>query len=125
MPGKDKYLSVAKALKREMDNASFQFKSMNIAELEERATEIGGPGMHVTKDEGAKLMTGCLQDVGLTIFPLLENAPEDGYVRIMRSGSLLATILVNLQTPGPGSDEDLAVLINRIKRRDLPPAVEQ
>ena len=119
MAAKDTYLTIAKSLKREMDSARAGFKSINVVELQERAKEAGGAGMHVIKDDGAKLLTECLADMGLTVFPPLVDAPEDGYVRIIRSGSLLGTVLVNLQTPGLGSDSDLAALLNRIKRRDL------
>jgi|GEM_PF-2043047 len=119
MAAKDRFLTVAKNLKRELDSARAGFKSINIAELQERATEVGGEGMHVTRDEGARTLTECLRDMGLTVFPALEAAPDDGYVRVIRSGSLLATILANLQTPGTGSDSDLGLLLNRIKRRDL------
>jgi len=118
MAARDKYLSVAKGLKREMDSARAAFKSLNVADLQDRAKEVD-PGLHVQRGEGARVMTECLREMGLTVFPPLENAPQDGYVRIIRSGSLLANILVNLQTPGPGSDMDLAVMLNAIKRRDL------
>ena len=63
-------------------------------------------------------MTECLSEMGLTVFPALGQVPDDGYIRVIRSGSLLGNILVNLQTPGPGSDADIAALITRIKRRD-------
>lgn len=118
MAARDKYLTVAKVLMREMNCARAAFKSLNVAELQERATEVD-PGMHVERDEGARVMTDCLREMGLTVFPPLENAPQDGYVRIIRSGSVLANILVNLQTPGPGSDQDLALMLNALKRRDL------
>lgn len=119
MAAKDKYLTIAKSLKRELDAARAGFKSINVNELQERAKEIGGDGMHVMKDEGAKTLTECLRDMGLSVYPPLESAPPDGFVRVIRSGSLLATILTNLQIPGVGSDADLGALLNRIKRRDL------
>lgn len=119
MAARDKYLTIAKNLKRELDAARAGFKSLNIAELQERAKEVGGDGIHVTKDDGAKILSECLSEMGLTVFPPLAAAPIDGYIRIIRTGSLLGNILVNLQTPGTGSDADLANLINRIKRRDL------
>lgn len=121
MAAKDKYLTIAKNLRRELDSARAGFKSLNVADLQERAREIGGDGMHVTKDEGAKLMSECLREMGLTVYPTLDLVPQDGFVRLIRTGSILGTILANLQTPGPGSDADLGALINQLKRRDLTP----
>ena len=119
MPSKDAYVTIAKSFKRELDTAGLGFKSYQANEIQERAREIAGEGAHVLKDEGAKSLGECLRDQGLIVYPKLDDLPEDGYVRILRAGGLLASILINLQTPGKGSDTDLAQLINRIKRRDL------
>jgi hypothetical protein len=97
MAAKGKYLTVAKNLKRELDTALAGFRSINVADLQERAKEAGGDGMHVIRDDGAKLLTDCHRDMRLTVFPALENAPQDGYVTVIRSGSRLATVLANLQ----------------------------
>lgn len=45
MAAKDKYLTIAKNLRRELDSARAGFKSLNVADLQERAREIGGGGM--------------------------------------------------------------------------------
>ena len=76
--------------------------------------------MHTGGRDAAEKLENALLQEGLLIFPSIAEAQEnDGYVRLIRSGTVLAGILNALRFPGEGSDEELSLLLGRVKRQSL------
>jgi len=112
----DDYRAVAQAIKRELDSYRLAFKTLQAKDVMERLRERGENVHTKGKDVSEKLETALLQE-GLITFPSLQDATEsDGYVRIVRSGTVLAGILNALRFPGEGSDEELSLLLGKVKR---------
>ena len=116
MPSKDDYRKVAIQIKRDLDSYRLAFKTFNLAEISRKLKDIAGDGAHNKgEDTFGELESAFLQE-GLLIFPSPVRAEEDGYVRVIRSGSVLASILNALRFPGEGSDDELADMLGKIKR---------
>jgi len=106
MPTRDQFLSFAKRIKGEMDSQFIgTLKTTGITEDD------------LNQDDGRHSLKTAMQDLGFKIFPSLDQARLDGFVRVIRAGSVLGAIVSNLETPGPGSDRDLARLLNELKHR--------
>jgi hypothetical protein len=119
---RDDYLSFAKRIKSEMDFHQQSFKSYEWPVFVGTAKTAGITEDELSSEEaGLHSLRTAFQDLGLKFFPEPKLAQLDGYVRVIRSGSLLGAIVSNLETPGPGSDRDLARLLNELKRRTGPP----
>lgn len=113
----DDYRAVARSIKRELDSYRLAFKTLQSRELLERLRERGDNAHVKGEDASQKLETALLQE-GLITFPSLRDAVQgDGYVRLIRSGTVLAGILNALRFPGEGSDEELSILLGKVKRQ--------
>ena len=113
----DDYRAVARSLKRELDSYRLAFKTLQAKDVMERLRERGENAHSKGKDVCDKLESALLQE-GLITFPSLQDASEtDGYVRLIRSGTVLAGILNALRYPGEGSDEELSLLLGKVKRQ--------
>jgi hypothetical protein len=113
----DDYRVVARSLKRELDSYRLAFKTLQAKDVMERLRERGENAHSKGKDVCDKLESALLQE-GLITFPSLQDASEtDGYVRLIRSGTVLAGILNALRYPGEGSDEELSLLLGKVKRQ--------
>lgn len=116
MPSKDDYRKVAKEIKRELDSYRLAFKTFNLVEISRKLKEAAGNGAHSKGDDTFDELEAAFLQEGLLIFPSPTRAEEDGYVRVIRSGTVLAGILNALRFPGEGSDDELASMLGKIKR---------
>jgi hypothetical protein len=114
---RDDYLSFAKKVKGEMDYYKEGFYSYEYATFIGTAKTSGISEEDLDTDDGLHSLKTAFQELGLKFAPEPKQAKMDGYVRVIRAGSLLGTIVSNLETPGPGSDHDLANLLNELKGR--------
>jgi hypothetical protein len=115
MATKDDYRQVAKAIKREMDQDRLAFKTYQRDRFTTELKARAGAGAHAKgKVTDEDIESAFLQE-GLLIYPPLSMAEKDGYTRVYRSGSRIAGILNAIRFPGGGSDEELAILLGRLK----------
>lgn len=114
MASKDDYRQAARKLKEQLDKTHSAFKTIQLAEIGAALNLHAGAGGQIKGATGAAEMETALLDEGLLVFPPLGSA-TDGYVRLYRSGTVIATILNAIRYPGSGSDEDLANLISKVK----------
>lgn len=119
MATKDQFRTVAKNVRRELDTAHQAFKTYNVRDLQRMVKDVAGESANVKGDSFAEDLEEALLHEGLLAFPAISDKivrDDEGFTRIIRSGSLLGGILNALRFPGPGSDQDLAQLLGRIKR---------
>jgi hypothetical protein len=113
---KDDFRQVAKAIKRELDQDRLAFKTY---QRERFATELrarAGSGAHKKGTTTDADMGWAFMQEGLLIYPPLDaDTASDGYTRVFRSGSRIASILNALRFPGGGSDEELAILLGKLR----------
>lgn len=117
MANKDDFRIVAKGVKVELDSYRMAFKTFLLQDITKRLQLTAGSGAQIKgADTFEKLEMAFLQE-GLLLFPApAEAEEEDGYIRVIRSGSVLASILNSLRFPGEGSDDELAIMLGKIKR---------
>jgi hypothetical protein len=90
VPTSQDFQRVARAVKRELYGRQLGFKTYPCERL---ITELnGGSGGHICEDIWKGLGAAFLQE-GLFIFPGLEEAKGNGFVRVFRSGTTMAHIL--------------------------------
>ena len=90
MPTSQDFQRVARVVKRELYGRQLGFK---IYPRERFVTELNvGSGVHVGEDIWESLGTAFLQE-GLFVFPGLDEAKENGVVRVFRGGTTMAHIL--------------------------------
>jgi hypothetical protein len=118
MPTKDDYRKVARIVKKALDVDKQAFKTYQrndvLKELKAVAGVGAGVGAHKGEDTWNELEE-AFNNEGLLVFPPFSKTEEDGYTRVFRSGSRIAAILNAIRFPGGGSDEELAVLLGRLK----------
>jgi len=115
MAKKDDFRSVARIIKKELDNDRLAFKTYQRERFTTELKAITGSGAHAKGEDGfAELESAFLQE-GLLAFPSLNETEEDGYTRIYRSGTRIAGILNAIRFPGGGSDDELSTLLGRLK----------
>jgi len=110
MPSKDSYRTAAKKMKQLLDSEHSAFRTVQAKEITGAVQSAAGSGGH-----GGAEMESALLEEGLLVFPSLTQQPSDGYVRLYRSGTVIANILNAIRYPGSGSDNDLAQLIAKVK----------
>ena len=115
MPTKDDYRKVARIVKRELDMDKQAFRTYQRDSFTTQLKSISGTGAHPKGgDTWAELEAAFIQE-GLLVYPPLGDTEEDGFTRVFRSGSRIAGILNAIRFPGGGSDEELSVLLGKLK----------
>lgn len=117
MAKKDDYRQVARMIKRELDDDRLAFKTYNRERFTTALKSVAGTGTHKTGDSIDDEIESAFAAEGLLIFPSMGQVEADGYTRVFRSGTLIASILNAIRFPGGGSDEELANILGSIKRR--------
>lgn len=115
MTTKDDFRQVAKAIKRELDQDRLAFKTYHRDRFGSELTTRAGAGAHKSGGTTDADLEAAFMQEGLLIFPPLGATEKDGYTRVFRSGSRIAGVLNALRFPGGGSDEELALLLGRLK----------
>lgn len=119
MPSRDDYMNVAKQIASHMNAFRLAFKSYNTSELNEMLAAVAGPGARVTGDDTSESMKTCLLERGFMIFPDIKSA-DDGYIRVIRTNSIVGSLLNAFRYVGANGDEELARLLTALKRRNRP-----
>ena len=119
MASRDDYMNVAKQIGSHMNAFRLAFKSYNVSELNLMIESVAGAGSRITADSTSEHLKTCLLERGFTIYPEIKNA-EDGYLRVIRANSIVGNLLNAFRYVGPNGDEELARLLNVLKRRSRP-----
>jgi hypothetical protein len=114
MPNKDHFRSVARAVKKELDLDKLAFKTYQRDKFITELKAVAGAGAQKGSDTFDEIESAFVQE-GLLVFPPLASTEEDGYTRVYRSGSRIAGILNAIRFPGGGSDEELSLLLGKLK----------
>lgn len=119
MPSRDDYMNVAKQIASHLNAFGMAFKSYNVTEFNEMLAAVAGSGARVTSGDSAMQIKTCLLERGFTIFPDIADA-DDGYVRVIRTNTIVGSLLNAFRYVGPNGDTELAGLLNALKRRSRP-----
>jgi hypothetical protein len=116
MPTKDDFRKVARLIKRELGGDRLAFKTYQRERFTTELKEVAGAGAHSKSGDTWQELEAAFSHEGLLVFPPLDSTEEDGYTRVYRSGSLVASVLNSIRFPGGGSDEELATMLGKVKR---------
>lgn len=119
MANRDHYMQVAKQIADYCNSFRLAFKTYQVSDFDAMIQAVAGPGARVRGVDTSEQLRSALLERGFTIFPAIEDA-EDGYVRVIRTGSLVANLLNAFRYVGQNGDTELANLLNHIKRRQRP-----
>ncbi|GMU61118.1 MAG: hypothetical protein AMXMBFR34_28810 [Myxococcaceae bacterium] len=115
MASKDDYRQAAKKLKASLDEKHAAFMTFQLSAIEDALHGKAGTGSKASGNKSGAEMEAALLEEGLICYPPLTSPPTDGYVRLYRTGTMIANILNAIRYPGSGSDQDLANLITKVK----------
>ena len=100
---------------RQLDIDKLAFKTYQKDKFTTELKAIAGSGAQAKgADTLEELETAFIQE-GLITYPSLAKTEEDGFTRVYRSGSRIAGILNAIRFPGGGSDEELSLLLGKLK----------
>lgn len=116
MASRDNYMQVATQIANNMNAFRQAFKTYNISDFDAMIKAIAGEGSRVSTDDTSEHLKNALLERGFTIFPAIKDA-KDGYVRVIRSNSIVGSLLNAFKYVGSNGDAELANLLNQIKRR--------
>jgi hypothetical protein len=116
MASRDDYMKVARQIAEYCNSFRLAFKTYQISEFDAMMKAIAGEGGRVSSGDNAELLQAVLLERGFMVFPSI-NESEDGYVRVIRTGTLVANLLGAFRYVGPNGDAELADLLNHLKRR--------
>lgn len=119
MTTRDHYMQVARQIANHMNAFRLAFKTYQVNEFNEMIRAVAGDGSRVSGEDTSEQLRMALLERGFTIFPAIVDA-EDGYVRVIRTNSIVGSLLNAFRYVGPNGDEELARLLNTIKRRTRP-----
>lgn len=118
MTTRDQYMKVARQIADHLNAFRLAFKTYQVAEFDAMIKATAGESARVSgKGDTSEQLRTALLERGFTIFPAIEDA-EDGYVRVIRTNSLVGSLLNAFRYVGPNGDTELAALLNAIKRRN-------
>ncbi|MBF0211971.1 MAG: hypothetical protein HQM00_00255 [Magnetococcales bacterium] len=116
MAKKDDYRRVARNIKKMLDTDKLAFKTYQRNQFTSDLKNIVGSGTHKGGDDVWSELEVAFINEGLLVFPPLNETEEDGYTRIYRSGSRIASILNAMRFPGEGSDDELSAMLGKLKQ---------
>ncbi|MDR3401478.1 MAG: hypothetical protein P4L99_03180 [Chthoniobacter sp.] len=119
MASRDDYMKVAKQIAEYCNSFHLAFKTYQVSEFDAMIKVVAGEGARVSTGENSESLKSALLERGFMIFPPISES-EDGYVRVIRTGSLVANLLNAFRYVGSNGDTELATLLNQIKRRHRP-----
>jgi len=116
MATKSDYGKVASQIAQHMNAFRLAFKTYNVNEFDEMIKAVAGTGARVSTDETASDFSMALLERGFVIFPSIQDA-EDGYIRVIRTNSVVGNLLNAFKYVGASGDDDLARLLTNLKAR--------
>ena len=123
MATRDHYMSVARKIADHLNAFHQAFKTYNVSEFTEMLKVVAGEGARATTEETAQQLKSALLERGFTIFPEISEA-EDGYVRVIRTNTIVGSLLNAFRYVGPSGDAELIRLLGALKRRQRPDDLE-
>lgn len=118
MANRDHYMTVAQEISKYMNAFGLAFKTYNISEFDNMIKAVANDGARVTGEDTSRQLQNALLERGFTVFPSIMDADaEDGYVRVIRTNSIVSNLLNAFRYVGPSGDTELAKLLTQIKRR--------
>ena len=117
MAKKSDYGQVASEIAKYLNSFGLAFKTYNISEFDSMIKAVAGDGARIDKnsESNATDFQNALLERGFTIFPEITEA-EDGYVRVIRTNSIVNNLLNAFKYVGARGDEDLARLLSELKK---------
>jgi hypothetical protein len=120
MTTRDQYMKVARQIADHLNAFRLAFKTYQVAEFDAMIKAVAGESARASgKGDTSDQLTMALLERGFTIFPPIAES-EDGYVRVIRTNSLVGSLLNAFRYVGSSGDTELATIINSIKRRNRP-----
>lgn len=110
----NRYMKVANQIAKYMNAYGLAFKTYKVSDFDEMIKAEAGGGARISSAGNAKEFTAILQERGFGIFPAIEDSP-DGYVRVLRSNTVIANLLSAFRYPGADGDEQLASLLRTLQ----------
>lgn len=117
MPTRDHYMAVARQIAQYLDAFKLGFKTYKVAELDEMLKTVAGDGARASGggDTSDQLENALLQR-GFLLYPPIGDT-DDGFVRVIRSNTIIGNVLNALRYPGADGDNTLAGLLVKMKSR--------
>lgn len=116
MATKSDYGKVASQIAQHLNAFRLAFKAYNVSEFDGMIKAVAGTGARVSTDDAAKEFQMALLERGFVIFPSIQDS-EDGYIRVIRSNSIVGNLLNAFKYVGASGDDDLARLLTKLKSR--------
>ena len=118
MATNDTIRKVVKLYKKKMDEKSSAFITTNKSEIFEELKKIES-SFNTGKDNLSSL-EAMFSKEGILIYPEISTMDKDdeGYTRLYRAGTTAGNVLNAILYPGNGSDSELGMILNRIKKRE-------
>ncbi len=119
MASKADYMKAAKQIADHMNAFKLAFKTYKVSDFDDMIKAICGAGARVSTSTTSQEFTALLQERGFIIYPALSESP-DGFVRVYRANSVIASLLSALRYPGEDGDSQLASLLRTLQVRRRP-----
>ena len=119
MPSKADYMKVAKQISDYMNSFGLAFKTYKVDDFDGMIKVVAGGGARISSPKSASEFSGILQERGFLIFPSIDES-LDGYVRVFRANSVIASLLSAFRYPGSDGDGQLASLLTTFQKRRRP-----
>ena len=119
MPTKDHYMAVARQISDYLNSFGLAFKTYKVSDFDEMLKAVAGDGARVSTDTVSREFSALLLERGFLIFPPIDTSP-DGFVRVFRSGTVIANLLGAFRYPGTNGDSQLASLLRTLGARKRP-----
>lgn len=119
MPNRDHYMTVAGQIAQYLNSFSLAFKTYNVSQLDEMMKAVAGAGQRISGEKTAPEFENILLQRGFAVFPAIQES-QDGYVRIIRTGTIVSNLLNSFRYPGANGDAELAKLLRTLHSRRRP-----
>ncbi len=114
MATKSDYGKVASEIAKHLNLYRLAFKTYNITEFDEMIKSVTGEGSRVKHERISIEFQNALLERGFMIYPQISEA-DDGYVRVIRTNSIVGNLLNAFRYVGPSGDEELVNLLMQLK----------
>ena len=86
-----------------MNSFGLAFKTYKVDDFDGKIKVVAGGGARISSPKSASEFSGILQERGFLIFPSIDES-SDGYVRVFRANSVIASLLSAFRYPGSDGD---------------------
>ena len=119
MASRADYMKVARQIADYMNAFHLAFKTYKVSDFDAMIKVVAGGGARISTGKNSVDFTVMLQECGFIIFPSISDS-SDGYVRVLRAGSVIANLLNAFRYPGSDGDAQLAALLTTLQHRRRP-----